>query len=124
MSKKNPRNNSSAAREQRQIRRIASGQRQPRSKAPPNMSDIGLHHEGLYVTGVEMDSKRPGVKRSGTVTFSSRTGRGGTGHDPRTIIGLRIQEALDPRTAPRPVKSLKDMTPEEQAEMKRLYEKK
>lgn len=44
-------------------------------------------------------------------------------NDPAHEIAKRIREALDPNEAPRPVKSLKDMTPEEQAQMRKLYER-
>lgn len=40
-----------------------------------------------------------------------------------TPLQQRLRDALDPAKAPSKVKSFKDMTPEERAEMQRLYGK-
>lgn len=44
-------------------------------------------------------------------------------HDPRFLIARSIRDALNPDLAPKPVRALADMSPAEQAEMRRLYSK-
>lgn len=59
------------------------------------------------------------VGRTGITQVLSRS----SAASPALIIGGMLRDALNPDLAPRPVKTLADMTPEQQAEMRRLYER-
>lgn len=64
-------------------------------------ADAGTYKGGMAVVGTRTNGMR----------------------NPTHMIASAISEALDPTRASGKVKAFKDMTPEEQAEMRRLYEK-
>lgn len=60
----------------------------------------------------------------GDVLVSSPNLDVGLNSDPHRFIRARINEALDPTKAPSKPKTFAEMTDEEKAEMRRLYERK
>jgi hypothetical protein len=57
-------------------------------------------------------------------TYNGMQMSGGVNCDPRLGIAKAIRAALNPDNAPRPARTFATMSPEERAEMQRLYGKK
>lgn len=62
--------------------------------------------------------------RNGDLVLSTTDIGTGSVGDPARIIAKQISAALDPAKAPGKVRRLADMTPEERAELERLYGRK
>lgn len=71
---------------------------------------------------IDVDTAGPRSKRMATVAAVNQ--RSSTLLSPAAGIARDISEALDPTRAPSKVRAFKDMSPEEQEQMRLLYEKK
>jgi hypothetical protein len=67
---------------------------------------------------------RAGRLRMATVSNGRSFSWANEGHSPSVGIAMALRDALDPRTAPKAVKTFADMSESERAEMRRLYERK
>lgn len=78
--------------------------------------------EGATVTRVDGGGGR-GRPRVATAANTTHRMRGDVARSPALGIAKAIEDALDPARAPGRCRSLADMSAEEQAEMRALYER-
>ena len=103
-------------------RKIAGMVNTNRKNSPAFNSSSTDREHGVRVFDVESKKgKGRGKKAMATVGIANA---GGLSNNPAWQVAKAISEALAPSTAPGKVTSWKDMTPEECAEMTRLYGKK
>ena len=109
----------------RRIRQLARGS---------NTKKVGGPDETLGVLVFAAETHKEARRRRGGQRAKPGEGRGGRyavvgqahssySRNPVEGIAKSIRDALDPVKAPGKVKTFAEMTPEEQAEMKRLYER-
>ena len=101
--------------------------RKPRTEFGRVVQDV-IQTDDLKINNCNVcavDNKRYQRKSKRCVTVASTYNglqmSGGLSCDPRLGIAKSIREALNPDLARRPCKTLADMSPEERAEMARLY---